>query len=193
MKKDTMTNLEFSRMLNGTIYSLLVLMVVACQSGTETPGQVNIVEPTVALPSSTWELYTNETWKFSLEHPTVWVVSSNGTNFGFIGRQVFWWVSNDNPMQQHGDDPAVNELTEIEIDGQPATRVLGHYQGAIGDMGFQQYLRYVIHKGDVFYMFTLVAVDALGVPPSLMSERLPLREDDLELFEQMIATVKFKE
>jgi len=188
-----MNHIEFPRNLLWIIYGLLALMVSACTTATETPSPVNTVMPTVAEPASTWEQYTNTTWKFSVEYPTSWVVSENGTDSGFFGKQVFWWASKYDPMQQHGDDPAVDEMMEIEIDGQPAIRVSGHFQGAIGDMGFQQYLKYVIHKGDVYFMFTLHAVDALGVPPDMMTESLPLRENDVELFEQMIATVKFSE
>jgi hypothetical protein len=184
---------EFSRKLSWIIYGLLLSVVTACNSGAATPSQVNSVNSPEASPLPSWKVYTNETWQFSLEHPTAWVVSANGTDSGFIGRQVFWWVGNDDPMQQHGDDPAVDQITETEINGQPATRILGYYQGAIGDMGFQQYLRYVIQKGDVFYMFTLYAVDALGVPSSMMTEKQPLRENDIAVFEQMITSVKFKE
>lgn len=144
-----------------------------------------------ALPSS-WEGYTNEMWGFSLEHPTTWVISGSDAESGFIGKQVFWWVGNYNPLDQPGDVPAVDQITETNIDGQRATRVLGHYLGAIGDMGYQQYLRYVLQKGDVFYTFTLYAVDALGVPSSMMTETLPLRESDTALFEQMMTTLKFK-
>jgi hypothetical protein len=131
-------------------------------------------------------------WGFSLEHPTTWVISGSDAESGFIGKQVFWWVGNYNPLDQPGDVPAVDQITETNIDGQRATRVLGHYLGAIGDMGYQQYLRYVLQKGDVFYTFTLYAVDALGVPSSMMTETLPLRESDTALFEQMMTTLKFK-
>jgi hypothetical protein len=150
-------------------------------------------EPTATPIPSSWEGYTNETWGFSLEHPTAWVVSDNDTESGFIGKQVFWWTGNYDPMQQPGDVPAVDQTTQVEINGQPATRVLGHYQGAIGGMGYQQYLKYVIQRGDVFYTFTLFAVDALGIPQEMMTETLPLREGDTELFDQMMATIKFKD
>jgi tetrahydromethanopterin S-methyltransferase subunit C len=96
-------------------------------------------------------------------------------------------------MEQRGDAPTVDQITETDINGQPATRVMGHYVGAIGDMGYQQYLRYVIKKGDMFYIFTLYAVDALGVSSSMMTDILPLRENDITLFEKMMATMKFKE
>ena len=144
------------------------------------------------LPSS-WEVYTNETWGFSLEHPTAWVIFGNDTKSGFIGKQVFWWVGNYDPMKQYGDVPAVDQITDVSIDGQKAKKVLGHYLGAIGDMGYQQYLKYIMQKGDVFYTFTLFAVDALGVPSSMMNDTLPLGENDLRLFEQMMTTMKFKE
>lgn len=81
---------------------------------------------------------------------------------------------------------------DVSIDGQPAKRVLGHYLGAIGDMGVQQYLKYIIQKGDMFYTFTLFAVNALGVPSSVMTETLPLSGNDLSLFERMMATMEFK-
>lgn len=152
-------------------------------------------EPTAtatAIPSS-WEVYTNETWGFSLEHPAAWVVSDIDTEFGFIGKQVSWWTGNFDLTKQPGDNPTVDQITEADINGQRARRELGHYQGAIGDMGFQQYLRYVIQKGDVFYIFTLFAVDARGVPSSMMTETQPLRENDITLFEQMMATMKFKD
>ncbi len=59
-------------------------------------------------------------------------------------------------------------------------------------MGYQQYLKYIIQKGDMFYTFTLFAVNALGVPSSMMIETLPLGENDLRLFERMMATMEFK-
>jgi hypothetical protein len=94
-------------------------------------------------------------------------------------------------MAQHGDTPAVDQITDVSIDGQPAKRVVGHYVGAVGDMGLQQYLGYIIQKDNAYYGFRLVAVDALGVPASMMTETQPLREDDIALFEQMMATLKF--
>jgi hypothetical protein len=163
---------------------------------TPSPGPpTSTPEPTAtatAIPSS-WEVYTNEAWGFSLEYPTAWVVADYETKSGFIGKQVYWWADNYDPMKQSGDNPAVDQVTDISIDGQPATRVLGHYVGAVGDMGFQQYLKYVIKKGEVFYTFTLFAVDALGVPSSMMTETQPLREDDIALFEQMMATLEFNQ
>lgn len=141
--------------------------------------------------STSWESYINKNWGFSLERPTVWVVSDHDTESGFIGRQVFWWIGNYDPMKQYGDHPAIDQITDVSIDGQPAKRVLGHYLGAVGDMGFQQYLKYNIQKGELFYTFTLYAVDAFGVSSSMMNETLPLQEDDIALFEQMMATLKF--
>lgn len=149
-------------------------------------------ETATTIPSS-WEIYTNDTWGFSLEHPTAWVIFDNDTKSGFIGEQVFWWVGSYDPMKQYGDMPAVDLVTDVSIDGQPAKRVLGHYLGAMGDMGYQQYLKYIMQRGDMFYTFTLFAVDALGVPSSMMTETLPLGENDLRLFEQMMTTLKFKE
>ena len=143
--------------------------------------------------ATSWELYKNEAWKFSFEYPTAWIVSESGTNSGFIGKQVFWAAANYDPMQQPGDNPSVDERMKIAVDGQQAVRVLGYYPGAIGDMGHQQYLRYVIHRGDVYYMFTLFAINALGIPQEMMSEKHPLQESDVQLFEQMIATLKFIE
>ena len=87
----------------------------------------------------------------------------------------------------------MDQISEANIDGQQAKRVLGHYSGAYGGMGKQQYLRYVIQKGDLFYMFCLYALDAQGVPSNMMDETLALRESDIALFEQMISTLKFKD
>jgi hypothetical protein len=140
-----------------------------------------------------WEEYTNETWGFSLEHLGSWAVMSNGEKSGFFGWQVYWGVDPFDPMQMPGDRPAVDEITDVIIAGQTAKRLTGHYLGAMGDMGFQQYVRYTIQKGDLFYSFTLLAVDARGVPSNMMNDQLPISEEDLELFEQMINSLKFKE
>jgi hypothetical protein len=148
---------------------------------------------TVTVIPSSWEVYTNESWGFSLERPTAWTVLDNNTESGFFGKQVFWWVGNYDPMKQRGDVPAVDQTAQVDINGQPATRVLGHYQGAMGDMGYQQYLKYVVQRGEFFYTFTLYAVNALGIPQEMMTEILPLRESDTALFEQMMATMKFKD
>lgn len=145
---------------------------------------------TTAAPSSP-ELYMNEAAGFSLERPAAWVVTEYAAHYGLIGTQVFWGVDSFDPMQQPGDRPAVDQVTDVSIAGLPAKRMLGHYLGAIGDMGYQQYLRYVIQKGDVFYSFSLFAVDARGLPAHRMTETLPLREEDVAQFEQMMATLKF--
>jgi hypothetical protein len=58
-------------------------------------------------------------------------------------------------------------------------------------MGWQHYLSYIFRKGELFYMFTLCAVDAKGVPQSMMAEEFPLRPTDVTLFEQMMATLEF--
>lgn len=96
-------------------------------------------------------------------------------------------------MQMPGDRPAVDQVESVIIAGHPAKRITGHYLGALADMGFQQYIRYIIQKGDLFYSFTLLAVDARGVPSNMMAERIPISEDDLRLFEQMMATLRFTE
>ena len=150
-------------------------------------------EPTATAIPTSWEVYTNEKWGFSLEHPTVWGVSENDMGSGFIGRQVFWWAGSYDPMKQHGDNPAVDQTAQVVIYGQSATRILGHYLGAIGDMGYQQYLKYVVQRGEVFYTFTLYAVNALGIPQEMMIDILPISESDIALFEQMMATMKFKD
>lgn len=162
----------------------------------EVPGQT----PTIAevapftpteTPAPAWEVYTDEEHGFSLQHPGAWAVSANDAQSGFIGEQVFWCVVDYDPMQVHGDVPAVDQIEQTEIDGQPAVRVSGHYLGAMGDMGLQQYLGYVIQKGEVFYMFTLYALDARGVPQEMMNEPVALSENDIALFEQMMASLKF--
>jgi hypothetical protein len=153
------------------------------------------VEPTAtATPEPlSWEEYANEMWGFSLEHPSAWVVMSNGEKSGFLGWQVYWGVDNFDPMQMPGDRPAVDQTTDVIIAGQPAKRLTGHYLGAMGDMGFQQYVRYTIQKGDLVYSFTLLAVDVRGVSQNMMTEPLPISETDLRLFEQMMANLKFNE
>ncbi len=152
-------------------------------------------EPTAtATPvPPTWEEFTSEPWGFSLEHPSTWVVMSNGENSGFFGWQVFWGVDDFDIMQMPGDRPAIDQVEEVTIAGQPAKRIRGHYLGALADMGFQEYVKYIIQKGDLFYSFTLVAVDARGVPSNMMTEELPISEEDLRLFEQMMATLSFNE
>jgi hypothetical protein len=182
---------ECASTANWIVGWMLVLIVAACSSSTEAPGPTSIAVATDALPLASWDVYANETWGFSLEHPADWLISAAGSQAGFIGKQVFWWAGDQDPLQLHGDDPAADERADTEIGGQPARRIVGHYQGAVGDMGFQQYLRYVIQNGDTYYMFTLYAVDALGVPPEMINAELPLRETDIELFEQMMATVTF--
>ncbi len=156
-------------------------------SPTSTPEPIAIATAT----STSWEAYINKTWGFSLGHPTGWVVSDNDTESGFNGKQVFWWVGNYDPKKQYGDHPAIDQITDVSIDGQPAKRVLGHYLGAVGDMGLQQYLKYIMQKGNVFYTVTIYAVDALGVSSSMMNETLPLQKDDIALFDKMKATLKF--
>jgi hypothetical protein len=152
-------------------------------------------EPTATATStpSTWEGYINEEWGFSFEHPGGWTVIDNDPSSGFVGRQVFWWVGNFDPMKQRGDQPAVDRVTDVSIDGHPAKRVLGHYLGAMGGMGYQQYLKYLIQKGNWFYAFTLVAMDVNGVPSNMMNDQLPISEGDISLFERMMATLKFIE
>jgi hypothetical protein len=156
---------------------------------TSTPESTATATPTPL----TWESYTNEAWGFSLEHPGAWVVMSNGENSGFFGWQVYWGVDNFDPMQMPGDRPAVDQIADVNIAGQPAKRLTGHYLRFLGDMGFQQYVRYTIQKGDLFYSFTLLAVDVRGVPQNMMTEPLPISEADLRLFEQMMATLIFDE
>ena len=105
-----------------------------------------------------------------LEHPGAWVVMSNGEKSGFFGWQVYWGVDTFDAMQMPGDRPAVDQVSDVSIAGQPAKRVTGHYLGALADMGFQEYVKYIIQKGDLFYSFTLLAVDARGVPSNMMND-----------------------
>ena len=194
------------------VFIFLLLYSFGCVAA---PAQIptaiaSIVPPTItpspALPTPTpepiatatpapltWEEFTSDTWGFSLDHPSTWMVMSNGENSGFLGWQVYWGVDDFDIMQMPGDRPAIDQVSDVSIAGQPAKRITGHYLGALADMGFQQYVKYIVHKGDLYYSFTLVAVDARGVPSSMMSEELPIRDEDLRLFEQMMATLRFIE
>lgn len=181
---------------------LLTITAIGCTAAPVSTAETSSLQPKsenfnktntgTPPPSPSWEFYNNEPLGFSLEHPTEWVVVENGAESGFIGNQVFWWTGDYDPTKQPGDRPAVDQIIQVEVNGKSGDRILGHYLGAIGDMGHQQYLRYVFEDGALYYTFTLYAVNTLGIPQEMMSiDPLPLSENDIQLFEQMMATLKF--
>lgn len=137
------------------------------------------------------DTYKNTIHGFSIEHPEAWEVIESSPDSGFIGKKVSWWIGNSDPLQCQGDCPEISEVGEMEIAGYPAKRVLGYYAGAIGDMGFQEYLRYIIQKGDTYFSFTLFAVDAKGMPGVINGDVVPLESEDITRVDTLVMTIQF--
>jgi hypothetical protein len=174
-------------------FALILLFTLTACGGLLAPSITaeKAAIPTFVSPLATWEKYTHPMHKFYIDYPLAWHITEIAPDFGHIGKQVSWWTSAYDPRQCQGDCPFVDEVTPVAIAGQNATRILGHYAGAIGDMGFQQYLMYVFHHGEVYYVFTLFAIDAKGMPGVTMGEVQLLRANDVALFEQMLGTLTF--
>jgi hypothetical protein len=161
-----------------TRFLILFLFISAVACGSYPADRVN------------WEGYSNTEYKFSIQHPAdLKVVPQTFGPYFTIGEQIQIAVSDYNPLDCRGDCPVQEKIESVEIAGQEATRIQG-YIGAIGGFIPQQYLSYVIHTNNKYYIFTLYAV-GLDDTSGMTDPIRPLKEEDIDLFEQIMQTLEF--
>ena len=152
-------------------------------------------QPTGATPGSTptqsWLTYSNRTYGFSISHPPEFQTpaADYAEPYGFIGEQVYFSVTEANPLDCRGDCPVIETSSTVQIADQSAIKITG-WIGAVGGNVPQQYLTYVFKKDNRYYTFTLYAVPAGSVAGDDASVR-PLNVHDVQLFEEMLATFRF--
>jgi hypothetical protein len=161
----------------------LAFAVLACAFPTSaTPG------PT---PTPGWETYSNRTFGFSISHPPGFQTPAEDAAdpFGYIGEQVFFNVTEVSPLDCRGDCPVIETNESVLVAGLSATRLTG-FIGSVGGNVPQQYQSYVFENGGRFYNLTLYALPR-GAAATDIETLQPLKAEDVQVFEQMLATFKF--
>jgi hypothetical protein len=137
-----------------------------------------------------WAQYSNTEYKFSIQHPAnLEVIPQSFGPYFNIGEQIQIMVNDYNPLECRGDCPIIENTESVNVAGQEATKILG-YIGSIGGYIPQQYVRYVVHKNSQYYIFTLYAV-GLSDTSGITGPIRPLKQEDIELFEQIMQTLEF--
>jgi hypothetical protein len=166
---------------------LLALAALACNFG-QTPDPTE----TPPTPTPAWATYTNEALGFSISHPPEFQVPDPASTepFGTLGEQIVFNVSDTSPLDCAGDCPVIEASEPAEIAGYGATKLTG-YIGAIGGNIPQQYQTYVFGQAGRFYSFTLYALERSETPAG--DDIHLLQAEDVALFEEMLATLRFTE
>lgn len=156
------------------------------------PGQTptpTAVAPTLAAD---WPTYTNEAFGFAIDHPPDFEVPGAGhaEPFGNLGEQITFSIGEVSPEDCRGDCPVIESSEAVQVAGQPATKLAG-YIGSIGGNIPQQYQTYVFEREGRFYSFTLYALERSETVEG--TDIQPLAAEDVALFEQMLATLRFVE
>lgn len=158
----------------------------------ETPQPT--IQPTEEPLLEGWTSYTSDQYGFSLNHPAdLEVVLSEFDNPPLarfaVGDQIEIRINEFNPLECRGDCPVVEQTESAVVDTFPATRMTG-YIGAVGGNIPQQYVTYFLPRGERFFAITLYALGFGGQSDDLATIR-PFNEDDVAMFEQLLATVSF--
>ncbi len=158
----------------------------------ETPQPT--IQPTEEPVLEGWTSYASDQYGFTFDHPAdLEVVLREFDNPPLarfaVGDQIEIRINEFDPLACRGDCPVVEKTLQAEINGLPATRIEG-YIGAIGGNIPQQYVTYFLPRGERFFAITLYALGFGGQSDDLATIR-PLNEDDVAMFEELLATVSF--
>ena len=150
----------------------------------------------IRFPSSPtsieWRTYENDKYGFSINHPPRYEVPAPdySEGYGFIGDHIYFSIGG-NPSNCRGDCPLVDNIEILDVSGLEAVKATG-YLGAIGGSTPQRYMRYTFRQENLYYVFTLYAVERDSVLFYDFSIK-PLQMRDVVLFESIIQTFHFLE
>ncbi|MCJ7435221.1 MAG: hypothetical protein MUO77_17205 [Anaerolineales bacterium] len=137
-----------------------------------------------------WKTYSDPVNGFSFKYPANFgiVPGINDTSF-YVGEQIFFYISNRDPLDCQGDCSVIETTERVSIAGLDAIRVTG-YSGILDDDGLQQYQAYLFPHSNQYYNFTLSALNtqATNNNPGVTSY---LKETDIKLFDRMMGTFRF--
>jgi len=149
-------------------------------------------DPGIEAPEDVWEVYTSETFNYSMAHPADWTVKSSATGDEYqVGGQSFIYVApQDIPagmnlaglrdaliesyQTEFGGDPET--ATNAALDGNPAVRLLYHATVSGNDVAFVDYA--AIHGGLGWEVFIFTAAGGTEA-------------EDIALFEDFVSTFNF--
>ncbi len=148
----------------------------------------------IRFPSSPasieWTTYENDKYGFSISHPPRYEVPmlDYSESYGFIGDHIYFSIGG-NPSDCRGDCPPVDNTENLDISGHEAVKTTG-YLGAIGGNTPQRYMRYTFRRENLYYVFTLDAVERDSILFYDFSIK-PFQTRDVVLFEHIIQTLHF--
>ena len=202
-------------MTRPTLLSYIVLILVlvgtaSCATIASVPSTPSVSIPTFSGSSPTskptpfplatptysqdgWKTYSNQEYNFSISYPDYLEITqyenpgSPRMNVS-IGELIYIWSGDFNPLDYRGDCSPVETTEAVTIAGIESTKVTG-YIGAM-EATPQRYLKYIMRQGSRYYSFTLYAL-GFSSKKECCAIVWPLQEEDIALFEQINATVKF--
>lgn len=130
--------------------------------------------------------FTNSKYGYSLEYPGTLDVKLVSDEFVEIGDHLVVEVFTTDPAAPRGDGLFIENSTEVQVAGRPATLSTG-YLGSVGGYVPQQFKRVVFEQDGVFFSLTLYAL-GLHATGGDVTEIVPLDPDDVSLFDEMAAS-----
>ncbi len=174
----------------GLIATMVAATLAALPSTTAIPEPMATPTPTIPSPKK-WKTYSNSEYSFSIDYPADFEITPGTNNTPlYIGEQIHIWMSDVDPLVCRGDCPVVENTDSASVAGFEAIKAQG-YIGSIGGNIPQRYISYILQRDGRYYKFTLYAL-SLHAKNECCSTIWPLQENDIELFEQILATLKFE-
>lgn len=200
--------------MKGKIYILLNALIIStllwgCSPSSPTDDLSN-TPIAIAIPSATliptfptftpvitpsskpvWATFTHPKLNFSIDYPTQFEFLVDTAEFasGSIGNNIFFFVSEYNPVDCRGDCPMIDKKEDVLIGQVKGVKLIGYY-GAVGGIIPQEYITYIFPKGELFIIFTITALGKNHPPASDDTVQL-LSPEDISLFEQIMLTIKY--
>lgn len=131
-----------------------------------------------------WKTYTNTTYNFSLQIPSLYEVTENPEEtYTYIGEQISFYVYDKDVASCLGDCPVIYNVETIASNYE-LSKITG-YIGEIGGNIPEEYISYQYKKDDFYYVFTLHALGK-SERPTNSSELHKLKSEDIQLFESIM-------
>lgn len=143
------------------------------------------------IPDETenWKTYISKSSGYSIKYPPTLSFEENAAGYVTFDRQITIYTSQVNPENCRGDCPVIESAKNVTI-GSFNSREIKGYIGRVGGDIPQRYVKYVLEKNGIFFVFTVNELkNDANTPDDRKLGEVPFGK--VTLLEQMISTFKF--
>jgi len=139
-----------------------------------------------------WRTYSSNAYHFSVRYPAELEIKNIFQSTFFIGDRIGIQVNENNPLDCRGGCPIIESQEWITLAGHKALKLRGYIGGDGAIKTPEQYLEYVIQRGELYLSFRLYAVGYAEVPVD-PAKIATLLEADILQFEKIMESLEFTE